>query len=400
MKGSVIKRVGATGATYAAMWRDATGKQHKQCFKRRKEADAFLVTTVGSVHRGTYQDVKPILFGDLLDKWLADSLGVRVKQGALKPSTEKSYRSMVAKHLRPAFGAVRTDRVTHAAVDKWVATLSSGIAAGTMAKKTYNNLMNLLRSILGWARHPARLYLGHDPLMGQKNLPREKQEREFLQPAEVATLLKAAGPPEDMIVHLAVYSGLRRGEIFGLRWGDIDFGSGKAGGRIHVRRAIYQGVVSSPKTEHSTRTVDVMQPTLTMLSIYRLEYPDVGPGYVFRTAAGSPMDPDNWYHRRFLPLLVAAGLRHIGIHALRHTYASLLINQGESIKYVSSQLGHASIQLTADLYGHLFRETGAAAMKRMARRMAKEGDANQRSNEGIRGNKKVTNGAETSRKEK
>jgi integrase len=113
--------------------------------------------------------------------------------------------------------------------------------------------------------------------------------------------------------------------------------------------------------------VDVTQRTLDELAVYREIFPLLGEGFIFRTAKGTLFDPDNWYKRRFWPLLEAAGLRKVGLHALRHTYASLLINQGESIKYVSKQLGHASIQITADLYSHLFRETSLAAMQRLER---------------------------------
>ena len=93
------------------------------------------------------------------------------------------------------------------------------------------------------------------------------------------------------------------------------------------------------------------------------------------------MDPNNWYKRVFVPTAERAGLRdvdeeeeeddgpNVGIHTLRHSYASLLINQGESIKYVSRQLGHASISITADLYGHLFRETSVSAMERLTLRV-------------------------------
>ena len=84
----------------------------------------------------------------------------------------------------------------------------------------------------------------------------------------------------------------------------------------------------------------------------------------------TPMDPDNWYGRHFVPTVMRAKLRQIGLHTLRHDYASLLINQGESIKYVSKQLGHASIQITADLYGHLFKETSVSAMNKLSMRIA------------------------------
>jgi integrase len=122
---------------------------------------------------------------------------------------------------------------------------------------------------------------------------------------------------------------------------------GGEGEWVWVRRSVYQGAVTSPKTAHSERPLDVPQPILDELAVYREMWPPKDPGYVFRTAAGKPLDPDNWYKRRFLPTLERAGLRRVGVHALRHTYASLLINQGESIKYVSRQLGHASIQMSA-----------------------------------------------------
>jgi integrase len=89
----------------------------------------------------------------------------------------------------------------------------------------------------------------------------------------------------------------------------------------------------------------------------------------FGTEMGPTLDPDNWTKRVFLPMLEEAGLPRIGLHTLRHTYASLLINQGENIKFASRQLGHASIQITADLYGHLFKETSLAAMRRLEQGM-------------------------------
>jgi integrase len=200
-------------------------------------------------------------------------------------------------------------------------------------------------------------------------------EREFLEPREIGALLKAAVPPEDTILHLAVFSGLRRGELFALQWGDVDWGTGTDGGRIWVRRSIYQGSITTPKTNHSIRVVDVPQRTLNELAVYREMCPPREAGFIFRTAKGTPFDPDNWYKRHFLAILDRAGLRHVGMHALRHTYASILINQGESIKYVSRQLGHASIQITADLYGHLFRETSQAAMRRLEGAIPARADA-------------------------
>jgi len=106
-----------------------------------------------------------------------------------------------------------------------------------------------------------------------------------------------------------------------------------------------------------------------MLRAHRKGCSATADDFVFRSATGAPLDPDNWYKRAFAPLIKRARLRPIGLHALRHTYASLLINGGESIKYVSKQLGHPSIQISADTYGHLFKETSASAMNRLSMRI-------------------------------
>ena len=125
--------------------------------------------------------------------------------------------------------------------------------------------------------------------------------------------------------------------------------------------------------------MDLPEPIVNRLRAYRETNPPRAKGYMFHSHTGSPMDPDNWYKRVFVPTAERAGLRPserdeddgpaVGIHTLRHTYASLLINQSESIKYVSRQLGHASINITADLYGHLFRETSVSAMERLTQRV-------------------------------
>lgn len=371
MKGTIVKRPRANGTmAYTAVFRNPEGRQKWRAFNRQKDAEKFLTATVKTVHDGAYEDVRPTSMATVLDQWLDRSLGLRLKQGLIKPSTAASYRSMVAAHLRPSFGAVPSDKLGRQQVGDWVSRLADQIVEGDLAPKSYNNVLNLFHAILEWAR--LERYLAHDPLRGQKRLPKPKVEREFLEPADIDVLLAAAAShaPDDTILRVAVYTGLRRGELFGLQWGDVDWGTGE-NGQISVRRSIYHGHLTTPKTEHSLRTVDVPHAVLADLQLYRVMYPPKPGEFIFRTETGSPLEPDNWTKRRFLPLLEEAGLRRITPHALRHTYASLLINQTESIKYVSKQLGHASIQITADLYGHLFKETSVTAMRRLGQGMAR-----------------------------
>lgn len=367
MKGSIVKRVGARGARYSAVWWVA-GKQHwKGGFVRAKDAENYLNAQVRRCHDGTFQPVTPIMVSTMLDEWDDAAIAAAIQQGTLKPSTARSYRSMVRMHLKPAFGSVRTDQLTPHVFAKWSRERAHDIEDGELAPKTYNNLVNLLSVILTWARHPAQRYLAHDPLAGVKRLPRRQVERPFLEPDQIARLLKVAGPQEDTIVMLGAYAGLRRGELCALRWDDIDWGDGQHG-RIWIRRAISGGKLSTPKTKGSVRMVDIPGALVANLKAYRVTQP--GTDYLFETAEGTPIDPDNLIKRLFVPLVQRAKLPAVGLHTLRHTFASLLISHGESIKYVSRQMGHASIQITADTYGHLFRETTVAAMGRLDARVA------------------------------
>jgi len=371
MTGWIVTRTAADGSKrYDARWRIGPGKIKGKTFTKKKAAENYLNTMVGRVQDGSYIEVQSTMMGDVFDRWLEHSLDVRVKEGSLKPSTAKSYKSMVAEHLRPAFGSYRSDRLTLAVVEQWRAGVAAQIAAGTMAPKFYVNLKNLLHAIVTWARHPARRYLAHDPTAGMDRLriPRAKK-RPHYQPEQVDALLRIAAesPPDDTVIRVAVLSGLRRGELFALQWPDVDWGQGRDGGRLLVTRSIYQGAVSTPKTPDSVRAVDVPASLLRELEVYRAMYP--GEGFIFRGEQGQPLDPDTWHRERLVPLLERAKLRlpGSGLHALRHTYTSLLAAQGEDVRYIADQLGHSSPRLTLDVYQHIFARARVEAMRKLDR---------------------------------
>ena len=373
MKGWIETRTAADGSRrYDACHWIGTNKKKSKTFTKRKAAEHYLTTMVKRVQDGTYVDVQPVLMGEVFDRWREHSLEVRVKEGSLKPSTAKSYRSMIEEHLRPAFGAYRSDRFTLLVVEEWRAGIAAKIAAGTMAPKFYVNVRNLLHAIIQWARHPERRYLAHDPLAGLPKIrvPRTKKRPHF-EPAQVAELLRvaAATPPDDTIIRTALYSGLRRGELFALRWDDVDQGNGQDGGRLHVRRSIYQGDITTPKTADSERVVDVPQRLLDDLAVYRVMYPPIGEGLIFRTDTGRPMDPDNWHKDRLVPILERAQLRlpKTGLHSLRHMYTSVLAALGEDVHYIADQLGHSSPRLTQDIYQHVLAGARVDAMRRLDR---------------------------------
>ena len=179
---------------------------------------------------------------------------------------------------------------------------------------------------------------------------------------------------------------MRLGELLGLQWGDVDF----HGRFIEVRHNLVARRITTPKNG-KTRRVDMstqLADTLrTLLTTRKAEALRNGwgqvPEWVFCSETGGHLDGDNLRHRVFYRLLTKAELRRIRVHDLRHSFASMLIQNGESLAYVRDQLGHASIQLTVDTYGHLV----PGANRQAVDRLDDDGDTTGR-NPGATGNEK------------
>ncbi len=147
-----------------------------------------------------------------------------------------------------------------------------------------------------------------------------------------------------------------------------------------MRRSYYRGEFFVPKTKRSRRAVDIGDQLLTVLQgVGRARYGDAAPpraALIFPSSAGGPLDA-NAVRRVWLPALAAAGVRHLRIHSLRHFYASAQIALGTNIKYISTQLGHASVMITVDRYGHLFPDEHRVAARRLEAMLSGIHPANQ-----------------------
>ncbi len=166
----------------------------------------------------------------------------------------------------------------------------------------------------------------------------------------------------------AVRSGLRQGELIALHWGDIDF----RGRFIEVRRSCSRGKLTTPKNGKVRRVDMSLELTQTLRNLHverELETMQKGwkemPPSVFCDDEGKPWRHNHLRKGLFYKAVKAAGLRHIRFHDLRHTFASLLLQQGESPVYVKEQMGHSSIQVTVDLYGHLIPGGNKQAVDRL-----------------------------------
>ncbi len=162
---------------------------------------------------------------------------------------------------------------------------------------------------------------------------------------------------------MALRAGLGRGELVAIQWGDIQFGrdDDDANRFIVVQHNYVRREHTTTKSKKSRRVdlsrelrrVLVELRDKRLLEAYLKGKNDISEELVFRSPEGMILDPDNLYHRIFLPVSAKAGIRRIRLHDLRHTFGSLLIQNGASIVYVKEQMGHSSIQVTVDIYGHL-----------------------------------------------
>ena len=166
----------------------------------------------------------------------------------------------------------------------------------------------------------------------------------------------------------AIHTGMRLSEIAGLRWGDIDF----RGKFLTVRRQALRGRIEPTKTDQ-IRRIDMSDALIEALRQHRNAQREAWlkkgvneiPCWIFANRKGNPPDMQNVKNRHFYPNLDKAGLRRIRFHDLRHTFASLLVQDGQPLAYVKEQLGHSSIKLTVDVYAHLQPGANREAVNRL-----------------------------------
>ena len=162
---------------------------------------------------------------------------------------------------------------------------------------------------------------------------------------------------------MALRAGLRKGELIAVKWGDIQFGTSEDDPNRYllVQRNFLHGKFTTPKSKKSRR-VDLSRELRScllelrdtrLLAAMMAGKTGIADDLIFHSKAGTVLDPNNLVHYHFLPCLEHAGLRRVRFHDLRHTFGSLLIQDGASLAYVKEQMGHSSIQITVDTYGHL-----------------------------------------------
>lgn len=290
-----------------------------------------------------------------LELWLED-----VVKPTKREWTYRSYKSIVDNHLSSSRLAsmplrqIREVQIQHVLIAKSKATVR-------IQQLCLIVLRRALEQAVKWGM------LANNPAAGIAPPRAPHRELRVLSPAEARRFLKAAeADPLYALYYLAIDTGMRQGELYALRWSDIDL----QGRSIHVVRSINTatGTLGTPKTRASRRRVALGTAALAVLSGHRTRQRDsaYSGALVFPSPGGSPLSPSNVRIRSFLPLQKAAGIDPpIRFHDLRHTAATLMLGAGVHPKIVSERLGHATIAITMDTYQHVSPSMQRAAASAM-----------------------------------
>ncbi|HEX7059582.1 MAG TPA: site-specific integrase [Solirubrobacterales bacterium] len=269
---------------------------------------------------------------------------VRTRSGdPYKPGALRGYEQALSARIVPRFGHLKTSGLHRNAVQDLVDEM---LAEG-LAPSTVRNAILPLRAI--YRRLTARNEVAVNPTLGL-SLPaiRERRDR-VARPGEARALLEALPQADRPPWATALYAGLRRGELRALRWCDVDFEAGL----IRVERGWDpKERPIEPKSRAGKRRVPLAKPLRVHLVAHRLRSEGAPEDLVFRGRGGKPLAPDALIERA-RKTWMAAELEPIGLHECRHTYAAFMIAAGVNAKALSSYMGHSTITMTLDRYGHL-----------------------------------------------
>ncbi len=351
-EGSITRRKdGLYMARYTVQ--TATGAKRKTLYgKTRGEVSEKLTKAMADRDGGLVFDAGGQTVEEYLKRWLETSV-----KGSVRESTYESYRQQVRRYAIPAIGRVKLKVLSAMHVQgMYRAMLDRGLSPRTV-QYAHAVLHRALKQAVRWGLIPRNVC---------EDVDRPRLRREEMQPldrAQTRHLLKTAAESEDRfeaLYVLAVHTGMRPGELLGLKWEDVDLD--RAG--LQVNRALSGGKLTAPKTKRSRRRIDLSAASVAALRAHRKRQLEErmrlsslwrDHGLVFPSTVGTPLSHRNVV-RSFKDLLKRARLpQSIRLYDLRHTCATLLLGRNVHPKYVQELLGHASIALTLDTYSHVLK---------------------------------------------
>jgi integrase len=319
MRGSIQKK----GLNYYIVLPIGPKRKWLRVGPNKKEAERMLAQEVTHLHNGPYRELKKITFAEFAGKWMSD-----YANGAVKASTYESYESVLRMHLLPFFGPKELAKITLEDVQRYVATKQR---EGRLHPKTINNTLVPLKEMF---THAVRWgYLRENPTLYVEKPRVPHREMDFLTKEDIYCFLSAVSQDRYPFFLTAILTGMRLGELLAMKWNNLDWHRGQ----YLVKESLYKGRFVEPKSASSKRAINLPRTLLEALRMHKSRQSEkrlqIGEAYqdhelVFCTALGTPLDRGYVVKREFWPVLKQAGLRRIRFHDLRHTFATLLIDQG------------------------------------------------------------------------
>lgn len=363
MRGHLEKRYNGSWTIIIEMGNDPkTGKRRRigRNFKgNKREAEKEMVRLMHELETGAFVEPARLTVENWMRQWL--------EQAKLRLAAKTHYRyvQLVESYIIPNLGQVELTNLKPLHIQRMYAQLLEGGRRdgrpGGLSSTTVRHIHALLHSALKVA---VKLQvMRHNPADAVDAPKMSHPEPQVFTEEQVARMLEAAREtPHYVPLLLAVTTGMRRGEIYGLRWQDVDLDEGVITVRQTVAYTPKDGIFfKEPKTSSSRRQIALPRMAVDALKTYRLEQMkrklQLGPQYtdldlVFDRGDGQPRHPDTL--SSWLPeFLERIGLPRLTVHQLRHTHASLLLRLGVNPKIVQERLGHSSIDVTMDIYSHL-----------------------------------------------
>jgi integrase len=260
-----------------------------------------------------------------------------------KPSTQITIRSHLRKHLVPYFGRYQMREIGPEEVQRFISSV-------TLSAKTIKNLYATIQML--WKSARVWGYVAHDAVSDVVLPKRHRVARRFFCVEEVQQILAAACEPFYTFYWLAVETGMRAGELSGLRVSDFDLERGL----VSIRQSVWRGKFQSPKSENAIRSFALSPRLLAHIIDFLKRWKPNERGLLFATRNGTPWDANLLVKRQLYPLLDSLGIERGGLHAFRHTNSTLMDRLGVPLKVRQERLGHSDPSLTLGVYTHVASE--------------------------------------------
>ncbi len=345
------KRCNCSPSYEAWVYSKRDDEKIRKTFKNLAEAKGWRADAEAGVRKATLRPAGSTTLTQAAEEWLKGVRDGTVRNrsgGRYKPSAIRGYERSLRLRVLPELGNLRLSDVRRRDVQGF----ADRLYAEGLDPSTITNTLDPLRSI--YRRAVNRDEVAINPTKDLE-LPMARGSRERIaSPEEAVALVEALSEEDRALWATAFYAGLRRGELRALRWSDVDL----KGKLIRVERTLddgereRRGEELEPKTKAGRRRVSILRALHGYLAAHKLRSGRDGTELVFGRTAADPFIPST-VRRRALAAWKQAGLEPIGLHEARHTLASTMIAAGADLKSLSTAMGHSSITITIDRYGHL-----------------------------------------------